>query len=425
MQLATFLNGGKAASGGSQKTCPVISMLMLSEERRTVMMRKIPSVLLSRLKLCLLFIVFLQVSCREKTRSGNSHPVKSGSEKITYAHRFGLDDYPGFKVLHIFSSRAGQRDSASYLLVSDTSKAPSGFPHAQIIRVPLKSLVVMSSTHIAQAAFAGKSDLITGLGSLQYVSDPVVRKNIGSGKVKEVGLDATLNKELLISMRPSLVMVMGTPGGSMSPYRTLTAGGIPVLQNMEWLESSPLGRAEWVKVMAALTGTSDEVGRKFNDMARSYLQLASAGRKAEKRPRVITGMPYKGVWNVPAGNSYVAQLLRDAGAAYKWEKTPGEGSLALNFEAVAPEAMQADVWINTGNAGTKKEIGENDIRYTDFKPYRAGYIYNNINRINDIGANDYWESGSVNPQLILADLISLLHPQLLPGHRLVYYKQLR
>ena len=121
----------------------------------------------------------------------------------------------------------------------------------------------------------------------------------------------------------------------------------------------------------------------------------------------------------------MAQFLRDAGAGYHWSNSKGTGSLPLSFESVAPEALTADFWLNVGYVDSKKDILAKDTRYGSFHAFRTGAVYNNNNRTNDLGSNDYWESGAVNPQLVLADLIRILHPGLLPADSLVYYKQLK
>jgi iron complex transport system substrate-binding protein len=127
---------------------------------------------------------------------------------------------------------------------------------------------------------------------------------------------------------------------------------------------------------------------------------------------------------VPDGDSYMAHFLKDAATTYHWGQVQGKGSLHLDFERVAPVALQADFWLNVGYVDTNADILARDVRYQDFRPFQQGSIYNNNKRVNDLGANDYWESGAVNPHLILADLIRILHPELLPKHELVYYKQL-
>ena len=128
---------------------------------------------------------------------------------------------------------------------------------------------------------------------------------------------------------------------------------------------------------------------------------------------------------MPAGESYMVQLLNDAGASYHWNDTKGTGSLSLNFETVAPEALKADYWLNLGTVDSKADIAGRDVRFMQFAPFRTGTIYNNTRRTNDIGANDYWESGTANPQLILADLIRIMHPDLLPKDSLYFYKQMK
>ena len=220
-------------------------------------------------------------------------------------------------------------------------------------------------------------------------------------------------------------MATGSPDAKFSRYNTLIGAGIPVLLNSEWLETTPLGRAEWVKLMAVLLNKEALVNQKFGDLEKEYHRLAALTQKATIKPSIITGMPFKGTWSVPDGDSYMARFLQDAAATYHWANVQGKGSLHLDFERVAPVALQADFWLNVGYVDSKEDLLGKDVRFKDFRPFKQGAIYNNNKRVNDIGSNDYWESGAVNPHLILADLIKILHPELLPQHELVYYKLLR
>jgi iron complex transport system substrate-binding protein len=398
---------------------------MLSEERLTVMMRKINYSMLAGAFSCVLVFLLLASSCTQAPASKKKDiSAKTGAAEISYAQGFNIDYYDGYKLLSIYSGFGPDADTAQYVLLPKGAKAPEGYEKAQLIEIPVKNLVAMSSTHVAQADFAGIAGDIIGLGSFKYITSPVVRKNIAAGKVKDVGVDGTMNNEMLISMRPGLLMVMGNPDAKFAKYETLTNAGIPVMLNSEWLETTPLGRAEWVKVMAALTNKEKLVNSKFDAVAKEYHRLAEIGKHAKNKPSLISGMPFKGVWNVPDGDSYMAQFFKDAGTTYKWAGIKGKGSLALNFETVAPEALKADFWLNAGYVDSKKDIVATDARYADFKPFKNGNIFNYNKRVNDLGSNDYWESGTVSPHLILADLIKILHPELLPDHQLVYYKQL-
>lgn len=376
-------------------------------------------------------VLIIATSCRQPAKKDTAAvetiPVDSLSEKavIKYAKEFSIDYYDHYKLVHVLNTLSGKVDTLQYLLVQRGYPVPAGYPKAQVINIPVKTIIGMSSMHIALADFSEVADKIIGLGSLQYVTSPEVRKNIKAGKVAQVGLDGNINNELILTLHPDVLMDMGNPDAGFGRYKTLIDAGVPVLLNVEWLETTPLGRAEWVKLMAALVNKEELVNKKFDSLAQDYNKLAALGRAATAKPKVIISMPYKGDWFVPAGGSYMAQFLRDAGAGYKWLDSKGTGSLALNFESVAPEALTADYWLNVGYVDSKADITAKDPRFSSFRPFKTDQVYNNNKLVNDIGSNDYWESGAVRPQVILADMIKILHPELLPDHSLVYYRQLK
>jgi len=387
------------------------------------MMKKINSSL-AGIYPCFMIFLLLTVSCREPASPKKHSSAKTGSAEIKYAKGFSIDYYDTYKLVNIYSGTGSHADTTQYVLLPRGGRAPEGYKKAQLIEIPVRGLVATSSMHVALAEFAESAGAITGLGSFQYITSVTVRHQIAAGKIKEVGIDGTMSNEMLIAMKPDLVMVTGNPDAQFSKYATLTEAGVPVMLNSEWLETTPLGRAEWVKLMAALMNKEDLVNKKFKTIETDYNHLAEMGRKAKDKPSLVSGMPYKGTWYVPDGDSYMVQFFNDAGASYKWANVKGKGSLALNFETVAPEALKADFWLNLGDVSSKKEVEAIDNRYADFKPFKNGHVYNNNKKMNDLGANDFWESGAVYPQLVLADLISILHPDLLPNHQLVYYKQL-
>ena len=380
-------------------------------------------------------LLLLPAACQQaaKNQAAEKHPPEDTAARqdlfpektvVKHARGFTLEYHGNYKVVNILNHFERQADTLRYVLVQRGTPAPSHYPGAQVIRIPVRTLVGMSSLQVALADFLESAGVLVGLGSLRYVSSPAVRARIAAGKIKEVGLGGGMNNELLVAMHPDLVMVTGSPEATFSRYSTLTSAGIPVLVNSEWLENTPLGRAEWVKLMAALLNKEALVNKKFAPIEQEYRRLAALPKKAASRPGIITGMPFKGTWTVPDGDSYLAQLLQDAATSYAWSGVKGKGNLHLDFERVAPVALQADFWLNVGYVDSRADIAARDVRYKDFRPFRQGAIFNNNKRVNDLGANDYWESGAVNPHLILADLIRILHPELLPDHELVYYKQL-
>jgi iron complex transport system substrate-binding protein len=378
-----------------------------------------------------LAILMLASSCRQSTDRKTNQQAVAGKDlfvdkaTIKHAHGFSIEYYGNYKLVKILNYVGEQADTLQYLLVQRGTDAPAGFNGVQRIEIPVKTMVAMSSLHIALADFAECTDVLVGLGSIKYVSSPNVLKNIAAGKIKEVGMEAGMNDELLISMQPDVVMVVGNPESSVGKFKTLTGAGVPILMNSEWLETTPLARAEWVKLMAALVNKEALVNKKFEQIEQEYRRLVVLAKTAANKPGVIVGTPFKGTWFVPDGDSYMAQFLRDAGTTYKWSDIKGKGSLPLDFESVAPVALNADYWINVGNLNSKAEVAAKDSRFTFFKSYKQGKVYNYNKKVNDIGSNDYWESGAVNPHLLLADLIKIFHPELLPAYQLEYYKQIQ
>ncbi|MBD2768695.1 ABC transporter substrate-binding protein [Hymenobacter sp. BT664] len=361
-----------------------------------------------------------------KAPAPKATPAPQGRTTVSFAQGFTITYAGNCKVVTIRSPFEAKARATSYLLVPRGTARPVGYPGAIVIQTPIRSLVGLSSMHVALADFLGAADLLVGLGSLKYASAPRVRQRIAEGKVFEVGEGKELNNEFLIARHPDLVMSTGWPGENLDRFQTLAAAGVPVMINSEWVETTPLARAEWVKVMAALLDKEDLVNRKFDQVVRDYQRLAALGRRATKRPRVVVGLPFKDVWYVPDADSYLAQFLRDAGATYAWDQTKApNGSLALSFETVAPVALTADCWLQTGAARTRAEILAQDGRYAAFAPLKSGRVYNNNRRTNAQGSNDYWESGAVRPDLVLADMLKILHPELLPTWQLYYYQQLK
>ena len=352
--------------------------------------------------------------------------VVAGRTTVQFAKGFTIEYRGNYKVVTIQNSFGERAAAVRYLLVPRGAARPAGYPGALVIATPIRRLVGLSSLHVALADFLGADDVLVGVGDFRYVSAPRVRRRIAAGLVYEAGQSEALNNELLVARRPDLVMASGWPGQGLGHFPTLAAAGIPVLINSEWVETTPLARAEWVKVLAVLLNQEDLVNRKFGQVARDYQRLAAVARAAPARPSVVVGLPFKDVWYVPAANNYLAQFLHDAGGAYPWARTTAPaGSLPLSFETVAPVALAADYWLQTGTVDTRAALLAQDGRYAAFGPCKRGQVFNNTRRTNAQGSNDYWESGAVRPDLVLADLIKILHPELLPTWSLYYYQRLR
>ena len=229
----------------------------------------------------------------------------------------------------------------------------------------------------------------------------------------------------VVSRAKGCLQSQGAQGRNHGTTQLLEEMGIPVLILSEWQENTLLGRCEWVKVIATLTGKTDVVDTKFNAVSQKYDSLKNLISDHGNLPGVICNLPYKGSWYMPGGDSYMSNVLKDAGAHYLWSDDPGTGGIQIDFEAVYAKGLKSDFWINPGFVKSQEEIFEKDERLKDFQPIKLDKVYNSNNRVSRGVANDYWESGIVNPHIILADLIAIFHPQVLPDYELNYYKQVK
>ncbi len=344
---------------------------------------------------------------------------------IKYAKGFTLTYHKNYKVLNIINPFNQGRDTIKYVLVQRGTKAPTDIKNAFTIEIPIRSLACLSTSHLALTEMLGVDSMVIGFSDSNYIFNPKFKSRIKEGKVLQVGSDETLNNEGVIALKPDLLMIIGWSATKMNSYKTLMESGIGVVVNSEWMETSPLSRTEWVKMLAAFLNKEGEAEKKFNEVEKKYLVVKVLTQNRKINSKVINGMSYKGAWYIPGGRSFLAALLNDAKADSYWSKDSSTGSLPFNFEAVYEKALNADFWLDPGNARSLKEITAMDPRYGSLKPYKNGGVFNNNKRSNAAGANDYFESGVVNPDLILSDLIEIFHPDLFPNRELVYYQQLK
>lgn len=299
-----------------------------------------------------------------------------------------------------------------------------------IITTPVRRVISLSTPNIPFIRDLGALDSLVGVETADYVYDQEVLDRIRAGRIRTVGAGASLDMERVIELDPDLVLVSAL-GPDDATVRRLTGAGIPVLVVADWRESTPLGRAEWIRLFGALFDRNGQAGELFQERATRYQEIQRA--VAERippgvRPAVLANGPWQGNWPVPAGESYMARLFADAGADYLWADTPGTGSIFLDLEVVLARALTADYWINLNfDWFSRDDVRRADPRLTAFAAYRSGRMYHHIRRVRPSGANDFWESGVGRPDLVLADLVSILHgdhPDLVPHHTPVYYRRI-
>jgi len=352
-------------------------------------------------------------------QSGNS----GGSNK--YAHGFRNEVHDNYTKLTIRNPwENAENISIEYYLIKKNIRVPDSLKGRRIIRTPVERLICLSTTHIAFLEALDEISTVAGISGIKYISNPDIRKRFEEGKIPDVGYGQNLNYELLVRQKPDLVMVYAI-GSEITTYtQKLEEMGIPVIIIAEYLEENPLGKAEWIKFTGHLFNKESESVKYFNKVEQEYNELKRLVSGKSGKPKVMVGLPYKDAWWVPGGNSYMASLIKDAGGDYLGSGNKSHESYVISFENALTWGNEADIWINTGNLTSKKEILGIDRRFQNFRVYKEAKIYNNIKALSPHGGNDFWESGTVNPHLILSDLINIIHPGL-TNNEMYYYKEIK
>ncbi len=202
--------------------------------------------------------------------------------------------------------------------------------------------------------------------------------------------------------------------------------GIPYIYIGDYLEESPLGKAEWVVTLAEITGQRRKGENVFIGIPQRYNALkARVDSTVGEAPSVMLNMPYGDSWFMPSTDNYTVRLITDAGGDYIYKKNSGNASRPIDLEEAYMLTSSADMWINTGTATTLAQVKAACPKFTDTRCYRNAQVYNNNLRTTKAGGNDYYESGIMHPDLILRDLITIFHPGILPADSLVYYRRLQ
>ncbi len=354
-------------------------------------------------------------------RSGELFPATVAP---SYATGFSVTYHDTYKLVRVTRPWPGARTSFEYLLVERGTKPPSGYPGAVRVTVPVRSVVALSETYLAEIEMLGETASLSGIDRAAYVYSARIRAGVAQGRIKQVGEGAATNLELLVALRPDLVLTSSSGGGGELSAKLLEAG-LPVVIDGDWAEPTPLGRAEWIKFIALFYDKEREANTLFASVAAEYNRLKALAQGARSRPTVFVNAPWQGSWGMPGGGSYVAALLRDAGADYLWADSDSSGTQFLSLEAVIDRAASADFWLNPGDFRSRADALAVDPRFAQFRAFRRDALYNNNARVTPEGGNDYWESGPARPQVVLADLIKIFHPRLLPDHELYYYRRVR
>jgi iron complex transport system substrate-binding protein len=341
---------------------------------------------------------------------------------IEAATNFSVEYRRSYKVVTVRAAAYGGGPE-TYILLQCGAPRPQleeSLAAAPVIPVPIVSLFSESTTHDQPLIDLGRVDVLTGVTSVYYAIHEEIRERIRAGKIVDFAPGGIINTERVIASAPSVFMASRNDDPSFAALRN---GGVPVVANAEWLENSPLGRAEWIKFIALFLNEEEKADGHFKavlEAYRSWLQRTARIPKTA-RPRVTTGSVLRGGYIVAGGRSYVSALIADAGADYVWSDNELTGSSMIDIESAIARGASADYWINGGSWTSLAEMLADEPRYREFKAYRSGQVWLYNRRALADGSNEYWSRGIARPDLILADLVKIFHPDLAADHEFQWY----
>lgn len=364
----------------------------------------------------LLSIVF---ACGTKPKPAGK--ISGGHEiyRPKYARGFSLyrsGDTTVLKVIDPWQFASGVE--FDYLLT------PKASPDAlNEIKIPVTKAVCMSTTHVAYISALGRTASISGISGLRHVSDSTVVAMGKADRIVDVGYDSNLSYELIFSLMPDVVFAYGVRGEFSTVEKKLNELGIKVVYFGEYMEETPLGKAEWIVAMSAFFDLQQHAAEIFEQTETNYNDTKKTVGNVEYKPKVMFNVPYKDTWYMPGTKSYMVKFVSDAGAEYIYPDNEGRNSYPMSMEKAYSIAHGADFWLIGNSSKSLAELKNTDPRMAEIPAFRDKKIYNSNLRANEYG-DDFWESGIVKPDIILKDLIKIFHPEFIPDYNLYYYRHL-
>ena len=371
-----------------------------------------------KLVLILSVTIFYSCSPDAETKKDNSFHTVS----LSYAKRFTVKTCSDYNVLELHGNKNDSDVTATFVLYK--KQKPNYSKNAYYIKTPVTRVASMSSIYTTMIAQLNCADKIVAIDNVDYYNNSLIQEQAKKGSIIELSKGPQLDIEKTIALNPDLFLTFGMGSPKDDVDKKLVQSTIPIAVSIDHLEETPLARAEWIKFYAYFFNKETLADSLFKITEQKYNELKNIALQTTKKPSVLTEIKYGDAWYIPAGKSFIAHLIEDAGGDYFWKEDTKTGSSAQSFETVYAKAKDCDVWINLYNLNSKKELLSYDERYGLFKACQNNQLYNNNKIQNALGYSNYWETGITHPEDVLADLIAIFSPTLMPNHEFKYYKKL-
>ena len=353
----------------------------------------------------LLVLAVMLGACSQGTRFNAAGGIMEYSSHIMVddtGHGFTAQIANPWKKNALLHSYAfSNRDETQYSYTKGTN----------IIHIPLQRIVVMTNSLAHLMVELGAEDCIAGVCEPEYIADTVIRARLADGTIADCGNSMYPTIEKIMELHPDAIMVSPF---EQTGYGQLEKLGIPLLECADYMETSPLSRAEWIRFYGRLFGTAECADSLFKKVSSDYNALKQKAAATPGRPTVMLDTPVGSAWYMAGGASTIGCMIADAGAEYLFADNDHSGSTPLSFETVYERASDADVWLlknSSENAVLTYSLLMSDRKqYSQFKPFREKNIW-----VCDVNKVPYFEMTSFHPELLLGDFISIFHPEIKSG----------
>lgn len=374
-------------------------------------------------QLLFVFSFFIVFGCKNNAENHLQISEKENNT-IKYAEGFSIQKHNGFSVVKVMNPWPNATKTYTYILKEKNAIVPDSLLQYLTVSVPIKNIVVTSTTHIPSLEMLGVEQSLVGFPNLDYISSEKVRALIEAGKIKELGQNQNLNTEIIIDLNPDVFIGYGIDNKNPT-LDNLEKSGIKIMLNGDWNEKTPLGKAEWIKYFGVLFGKEKQADSLFSAIEKEYKNTVDLAQKINKKPTVLAGDIFEGTWYLPKGSSWGSLLIKQAGAHYLWEETQGTGSLGLSFEVVFEKAKNAQFWITSGQYSSLAEMEKATPHYKQFLAFKNKNVYSFNHKKGKTGGNLYYELAPNRPDIVLKDLVSIFHPELLPNYEPFFFEKMK
>ena len=367
--------------------------------------------------LCLMLIA---LGCGKRNASNLPDGVTWTSPEYSNLFQFGYLKNDSFLAIR------NPTDTQSWMQVFHWGTKNS-FPGCTTLK-SRNRIASMSAVFSAMLEAIEEESRIICTDDTRFHTMPRCRKRIAKGLISSIGSGNVLNKEKLAGQKPDLVIAYFIDQQGKDEWTNFTKTGTPVLFCQNYLETHPLGRAEWIRAMGWLLGKPAQADAFFTMVKEHYQELqASIKEQVKIKPTVFCNLPYSGTWDLPSGGSYMATLFEDAGSDYLWNNTKGSGKITSEIESVFKKAKEADYWINPGACKDIRCITQTDQRLGLFRALKENGVYNATKISTPEGGNAWWDYAVIRPDLVLQDLAGIFHPDLETAstHSFTFFEQVK